>query len=196
MSYYWLKNDVICYKLADEVLTDIPNLTPTQIHSLIENNKIQNLECLNRFEIPKDGLFLSLRLNTEKYFWEISNIDKQCLLFSEDRDICEELKTIIQSLINIYLSDRTRTISFKCVEVNLDISNNNFIYIPKTYPIKSTSHLIIEISNSFNSISLYVRILKGFITRTYCFSGSISFNKTKIKRYIVDINLKEKLFRL
>lgn len=193
MSYYWLKDNVICYKLADEFLTDVPNLSATEIELLVNNNKIQNLGCINRYEIPKEGLFLSLRLLHGKYLWEINNIDKQCLLLSEDRDVCENLKNIIQSVINIYLSDRSRNISFKIIDVNLNIPNS-FIYISKTTPIKSTSHLVIEISNSVNFISLYVHILKGFVSRTYCFLGSINLNKTKIKRYIVEVNLKEQTF--
>lgn len=194
MSYYWLRDDVICYKLGDELLTDVPNLSPTQIQLLINNNEIQNLGCINRFELPKEGLFLSLKVLHEKYLWEINNTDKHCLLVSEDRNVCESLKNIIQSVINIYLSDRTRNISFKIIGVDLNKGNNNFIYMSKNSPIKSTSHLIIEISNSVTFISLYVHILKGFVSRTYCFLGSINLNRTKIKRYIVENSLKEQTF--
>lgn len=196
MSFHWFKQDVVCYKLEGEILTDMPDLSPEGIKSLIEGDAIKEHSCLDRNELPPNKyLFVSMRLYGGEYMWEISDITNGtiALFDGEDRGACVYLKDYMDSVINIYLSDRLQKLRFELIEVDPNSVNREFNFIPSMCCIKNTSHVVVEISNPVRSICVYTRLLKGLVISTQIFIGTLRTNKSKIKRHVIGVSSKENM---
>lgn len=185
MSFHWLKDNVICYRLNGEILADVPELSPLQVITLIKNESISELGCVERKELLNRYMFISIRVYGDTYLWEVNDIYGKSIFVSEYRVVCEYIRDYIENVIKLYLSDTSRNIMYRVMELVEDNNIPKFVLVNSYSPIKKTSHLVIEINNANKVICVYFSIINGIPIKGRTYKGTISKCKSKIKRDLI-----------
>lgn len=186
MSFHWLKDSVICYRLNGEILTDVPELSPLQIITLIRNEDISILGCIRK-EFLDRYMFISIRVYRDSYLWEVNDIYGESIFVSEYREVCEYIRNCLENVIKLYLSDTSRNMMYRIRELVEENNTLKFLLVNHHTPIKKTSHLVIEITNSSSEvICIYFFILKGIPMKVRTYKGTISSCKSKIKKQLIE----------